>query len=849
MSSDQANGEVDARYGPYRVVRELVRAPGAWLVEAREDNSERCIVQLARCKPATDPEAKRDRQDSVRVIEAATRHLASDPDIELLSHGATDETDGSLMLYWAMPWVDGADELGRARVDSPDQLITVAAGLLGRMELRHERGRLTPTLTEQVLVLKPDQSPTQVGLPLHLPPGWLTSDVPSLRLAPEERDRAEPRLIGDIWRVGRTLRALGAHLTDWPPDLTRIVDRLDAENLSERFPDARSALVQVEAMHSTIATSRAALEAAEGPPPLPAHQDRADTMLNMRGRSGLDRASESLGPGAPNPNSRRLREAPQAGKEAATIRVELSESERRRLFGPGDDAETALPMSRKEPYPETVIDQPVPKDLRRDRDDTIHDATLASVRQEAEMDQAGAARKKDAPTRRTVWDKADAAVPPPTKPTGPKGTVVGVRLINEPTGLRPTNDPNIPEILPPPEIMTPGAEGSSDPRGTPPQGHAARPMPGAHQGPGPMLPGPALVHNPMNHPMGGVPAMGMGAPGMHPGHHGGHPGYGPPVPPVAPGPVVSPEGGMLPGVSPIGPSGVATPPPAGPTDSAYPKPNLGGSASADIGESSKGQSRTGLNIMIAIAAFVAGIAAAVAIQSYMLAQAPELDAKGKQAPRAQTIHPAGEILLQASPAEAIVISESDGQILGKTPMRFLVPQGRDYAVLIAAPGHEPTRLLLPQRGRLRTDLVPLDERPPCRVKLRTPTEETLEGVSADVKFDDLYTISSAAVLRSPSGAGAWLVRCPVLGGQPVTTLPPRPAPVTHRLSVLSPSGATISIDGEARGKVPFREDVKARFVRVKAETLRSGAAERWVPVFAPTRMKMPTPRSAQAEPK
>ncbi|MEO1337958.1 MAG: hypothetical protein AAFV29_20105, partial [Myxococcota bacterium] len=326
MSNGQRTGDVDGPYGPYRVQKPMVRAPGAWLVEGRTESDERCILQLARCKPASDPEAKRDRDEYVQMIEAATKHLSADADIKLLGHGTTEEPDGSLMLYWALPWVEGADQLGRAKVDSIEALIAAATVLLERMEQRHNRGRLAPILTEQVLVPLTERGFPQVGLPIHLPPGWLTADVPSPRLAPEERDRAEPRLSGDVWRVGRTLRALSAHLTNWPQELKAVIDKLDAESLSERFGNARMALIEVEALQSTNASSVASIEE----PPLPETSkppDRGETQI-AGGPPGL-------------PGLRRLNASP-SGKDGATVRVELSDEERQTLFGE-DDVNTDLP--------------------------------------------------------------------------------------------------------------------------------------------------------------------------------------------------------------------------------------------------------------------------------------------------------------------------------------------------------------------------------------------------------------------------------------------------------------------------------------------------------------------------
>ena len=867
MASGQTS-EAGGRYGAYEVKRNLVRAPGAWLVEAEDDQGVRCILQLARCKPATDPEAKRDRKEYVEMIDAATQHLAKDRGIELLAHGSAEEKDGSLMLFWALPWPDGADTLGHAQVDHPKQLTDMAVALLAQTAERHERGRLTPTLTEQVLILRPEQRPLQVGLPIHLPPGWLTSDLPSPRLAPEERDRAEPRLSGDIWRVGRTLRALGAHLTDTPTTLKECLDRMDAESLDERYPDAQGALTALETLRTELSAEDDALDGPPLPsssaveksddgvidePPLPRREDRAsredrgDTQISiprpMHGEvSGLEG----------------LKNAPPIGKDGATVRVSLSEADRESLFGPESEQQTQLPTSRSRDLDQdTVINRPIPKapSAAQSDDATLQDVSLSALVKEGgsgSMNRADPAKlPKAPPTRRTVWDKADAAVPPPTKPVGPKGTVVGVRLINDPSGLRGQNDPKLPSLLPPPEIVKPGSEPSVDRRTAEPSVRPAPTTPGPSgtvpmapvSVPGgagaPMLPGPAITpmapgqvgHGPMVTPAGQV--------GLH-----GHPGYAAPVPPLSGPPAGPGDGSMIPGVSPMGP-GIPMPgaDPYAPAQRRAPgtgeiprqKPRTKDVPVTHV------QSGSGISVMLGLIIFVAGVTCAIAAQA-LLFPPEESKPQAAAAVTAQTIHPAGEVLLQASPADAVVVSEADGQILGKTPMRFLVPKDSSYPILITAKDHEPTRLILPERGRLRTDLVPLEDRPPCRIQLKTPQAERLSAVAANVKVSETYRIKGAAVLRSSSGRGAWLVRCPSLGGTTVVGLKARLRPSTHRLAILSPPGASIAIDGQAEGKVPYRGEIRGRFVLVRAETVRSGASERWIPLFAPTRLKMPTPR-------
>ncbi|MEO1335340.1 MAG: hypothetical protein AAFV29_06835, partial [Myxococcota bacterium] len=466
---------------------------------------------------------------------------------------------------------------------------------------------------------------------------------------------------------------------------------------------------------------------------------------------------------------------------------------------------------------------------------TLQDVSLRTLAQSdsaVETAQPISGRKKEAPTRRTVWDKADAVAPPPTKPVGPKGTVVGVRLINEPPGLRSGQSADMPAMLPPPQIISPATDRPTDlrpePGMLPPPQVPVNPSAGIG-GPAPLsspnmgrpqiLPGPQMTAGPTSSPM----SIGQAMPPTH------RPGYA--HPPVTPPGVPTSDPHLLPGVSVVAPT----------TGNRAPMSDIKTPLSRPDIVSPTAASRTGSNILSALVFFGAGIAAAFAAQTYLLG--PNAGPEMVPPPRTvQTIYPAGEILLQASPSNASVISEQDGRILGQTPMRFLVPADSNYAVLIAAKGHEPTRLVLPTRGRLRTDLVPLDDRPPCSVTVRGASKETLTGIGAEKQADDIYKITGATVLRSEAGNGAWLVRCPALGGHSKTNLPPRDAPTPMHLSVNAPSGATIFIDNEAKGTVPHRGKVKSGFVQVKAETLRKGSTERWIPLFAPTRLTMPNPR-------
>lgn len=205
-----------------------------------------------------------------------------------------------------------------------------------------------------------------------------------------------------------------------------------------------------------------------------------------------------------------------------------------------------------------------------------------------------------------------------------------------------------------------------------------------------------------------------------------------------------------------------------------------------------------------------------------------------------------EVMLQVSPASAVVVTESDGRLLGRTPMRFLVPPRSNIAIYVAAAGHEPQRLILPDRGRIRADLVPLTNAKPCVLNLRTPPSVAIEGVATDLREQDgQYRVLGAALVRANVGIGAWLLRCPELGGTPSVTLTPRTVPEKASLRVDTPSNATIYLEDKEVGSTPKRLSVQGGFHRVGIEKLSQSdeRVERWVPVFQHTRLQMPRPRS------
>lgn len=403
---------------------------------------------------------------------------------------------------------------------------------------------------------------------------------------------------------------------------------------------------------------------------------------------------------------------------------------------------------------------------------------------------------------------AGRALPSKVAPMGPQGTLVGARLINDPTGLRQINE--LPGMLPPPEM---GHEGSGPPLAADPLLPERRPLM-APDNSGPM---PAQPHRPSTQDLL-PPAMGALAAAPPPSQpmlqHGSNP-----------------------------PSALVAPPSLSPAP--FPKPAPAASVST-APTPARGPSR--LNVVLgAIGFFVAGGLAAFFIP-YLLGThgTTDLSPGGSgAAPKTYAITPANEVLLQASPASAVVVGEADGRVLGRTPLRFLVPPDLDAAILVAAEGHEPQRVMLPVRGRIRTDLVPHSDTTPCDLELKVPQGVALNAVSAELTMNGAnHTVPGAALLRDEAGSGAWLVRCPRLGGPNPQTLTPHAPVTTVNVWVVGPSNATVYIDGEEVGTTPLRTKVKTGLRKIGIEKLSatSDKTERWVPIFGDTKIRMPRPR-------
>ena len=212
----------------------------------------------------------------------------------------------------------------------------------------------------------------------------------------------------------------------------------------------------------------------------------------------------------------------------------------------------------------------------------------------------------------------------------------------------------------------------------------------------------------------------------------------------------------------------------------------------------------------------------------------EIRAYIKEQPNADiNISAQNEVLLEARPAgQVIVLAERDGIFLGHTPMRFLISQDdkSETTVLLVAQNHIPKRVKLPNYGRSihHLERIPSDTKP-CHIK--TPPSRKLYQAIYGEKSNTHgeLKINGAAVVRTmPEGSGAWIVKCPSLGGQQHESLMPKPRQLTE-FQVVAPKNAWLYVDNQLTGRVPQFWQQFASFAKIQLQTSAKKFVTRYVP--------------------
>lgn len=202
-----------------------------------------------------------------------------------------------------------------------------------------------------------------------------------------------------------------------------------------------------------------------------------------------------------------------------------------------------------------------------------------------------------------------------------------------------------------------------------------------------------------------------------------------------------------------------------------------------------------------------------------------------------------EVLLEATPVEEVtVVSELDGRVLGRAPLRFLIPFGHTAQVLLTAPDHAAKRVDLPLKGPLTVNLEPIkEEDPTCTLALAGAGRwkyQAMFGDSADTN-GHIEIRKSAIVRVMPEGYGAWLVECEK-NGEIIETQLPRRLPPTVEVRAEEPKGALVHLDERPLGSIPQRWKQGRAFANLRLKTVDGTYLSRWIPtpgsvdVFLPT---------------
>jgi hypothetical protein len=273
--------------GPYSVSEGLVRAPGAWIVRARDPNGEEALLQLAHLRPLKSAAERAVRAHVEQTLLARTTALLDEHDRVVLAHGGVDRIDGTRVLFWAMPLPERAHRLGNPlkHLASLDHLLAAGTAIARRIARRHELGRFEPLLSEQLFLIT-EEDAELIGVPVGVPSDWLADDMPSPRIAPEEAAAGHSTVFGDVWRLGQALSVLAAGFEPLPPELRDLLGRLTAQSSSARPQRASEVVVELDAVRRSIDASARVSEGATVAMTIAlSHEEVTDLVLRSMGES------------------------------------------------------------------------------------------------------------------------------------------------------------------------------------------------------------------------------------------------------------------------------------------------------------------------------------------------------------------------------------------------------------------------------------------------------------------------------------------------------------------------------------------------------------------------------------
>ena len=203
------------------------------------------------------------------------------------------------------------------------------------------------------------------------------------------------------------------------------------------------------------------------------------------------------------------------------------------------------------------------------------------------------------------------------------------------------------------------------------------------------------------------------------------------------------------------------------------------------------------------------------------------------------------LTLMSEPPGAEVIAEADGQLLGRTPLYMMLPQGRPMAVFVDAPDRLPMRVVLPSHGELRA-VLPIAPKASCSVTVVGSADVVLQAHRGTQTVPGQVSIPGAAIFRREGAGrriGARLIECPS-DAQPATAEVSLAPARRREIGVLTPPDASVRIGG--RNFEPGTGPVftERAFEEVRVEDAEGRRFVRWVGLADRTEVRLPAPVDA-----
>ena len=798
------------------------------LAEARDADGEPRLLQLVHLRAPRDDGERPERQREERQLAQRTAQLIGDAEIVVHAHGGADLEGGERAIFWALPWSEPELLPSRAPLSSK-ALTELGLALAQRLVVRHAEGEQDPLLSEQVLCGRAG-GPRVLTLPLAPAARWLAPTVPALRLAPEERADEVPQPSGDLWRLGALLEHLGRGET-LGPELETVLERLSAE-----APE-RLGAVSVVSLFSDHLKSYA-----------PSRSEAVTQPTRVGGRgsgaSGVGQIRALPEPEPFGPEEPTLAGVPSGeGRPSQEDPLAVTSWELPLDTGKTEVTREEPVLVQAAPLPEPSVVEP-PLDfasaseralsvLSEGSGPRVLDLGLIEPEVRAERSEVGAGARGRVGSAlpgpgpadpEAVTREAEPLTPLPAMPRvselseGAQASGVSDELLAAPPEITLADTPRALEAVtaPTPVVTVATTEELS----------ARPPAPRASDT---LVDEPAGEGESNGHDRVALEALAAA--------------WDQPLLPSGESPwseVLAPRGAHhraradFPGIT------ADLPIPALPAELKAPVAAAKAHVAPDDGEIEE-------ELAAAISGFdprkvVIGVLAVLVIFGVfaLLGRTGNREAAVEVA----VAPPSNELLLESEPAGATVIAEADGKILGKTPLRFLVPSSGAATVFLHASGHEPLRLDLPERGGIRAQLSRLEE-PSCAIALRSADGAALEGVGVELAAGERVTIPGAAVVRAKAGGeveGARVVHCPSLGGQADQVLRFHRKRQVRAVRVTEPAGAAAYLDGEPIGRVPTVSRASASFVLLRVDDASGMSEERWVPAPRDIEVRMPTPK-------